>query len=1801
VSHISVFGARQHNLKNINVQIPLGEITVITGVSGSGKSSLAFDTLYAEGQRRYVESFSAYARQFLDRMDKPDVDHIDGILPAIAIDQTDRVRGSRSTVGTMTEITDFIKLIFAKLGRLFCRNCAREVKIDSPDHIFQVLLEKALHQKAMIGFPVHLSSRLEAAELLEGFSKMGFRKIILNGEAIALNAEYVEKFRGGVLMVFADRVQISETDRERTMDSLEQAYKFGKGMLSVFISGGETLRFSQHFHCPDCNLHYQDLTPNLFSFNHPLGACPACRGFGKMIDIDLDLVIPNKRKSLEEGAVRPWQTESYIEAQRELIDYARKKGVPVNVPFESLPEWAKNFVIQGEGDWYGIKGFFEWLNTKAYKMHIRVLLSKYRSYVICNDCRGTRFKPDTLLVRVGGKNIAEIYDMNIDDSLSFFNTLKFDLHSEKKVSDLLLQEVKSRLGYLQNVGLSYLTLDRQSKTLSGGEVERVNLTTAIGTNLVNTLFILDEPSIGLHARDNARLIGILHRLKENQNTIVLVEHDPDIIRHSDHCIDLGPAAGEDGGEIVFAGRLKDLIKHSPSLTGKYLSGRLRIPVPKSRRKPSPDRMIQVFRARQNNLKGINVRIPLDVMVCVTGVSGSGKSTLVEEVLYRGLKKLKGEITDKPGVCDGIDGYREIEDVILVDQDPIGRTPRSNSATYMKVFGEIRTLFAETPAAKVRRYGPQIFSFNIAGGRCDRCEGDGYEKIEMQFLSDVYVKCPECLGQRFRRQVLEIRFQEKNIAEVLDLTVTQAMYFFRDYPAVRQPLKILEEIGLGYLRLGQPLNTLSGGESQRLKLAYFMGVMKRKNCLFIFDEPTTGLHAEDIRKLLIAFQSLIDEGNSVLIIEHNLDVIKCADYCIDLGPEGGDGGGRILAEGTPEELSRCEVSHTGRYVKEILKADAEDHVFSEMDLTPDNVPAKKKAPENEIRVFGAREHNLKGIDIHIPRDKMVVITGLSGSGKSTLAYDIIFAEGQRRYIESLSAYARQFMTQVSRPDIDWIEGIPPTVAIEQRLSQGGARSTIATVTEIYHFLRLMYSKIGIQHCHQCGQRIRSQTVRQIHDHINAKYPGKTVRFLSPVIRAKKGYHKDVFEKLRKNGIQKVRVDGKIRSVSPAPKLERFSEHTIDAVLAELKVDSKDTFHFRKTVEEALKYGKNSFFLSAAGKDDELFSLSLYCPRCEISFEELDPRLFSFNSKHGACSHCQGLGFVGERSESEDEDIVIEKEDFYKRPCPSCHGLRLKPNALAVRVNDHSIGDVVQMSSEKAYQYFKDLTLSERDDLIAKNVLKELIRRLEFLNEVGLQYLTLDRPVQTLSGGESQRVRLAAQLGSYLQGVCYILDEPTIGLHTRDHRQLLETLKELKNRGNSILVVEHDEQTILDADHVIDLGPGAGKNGGRVVAQGTPREIQDSPDSLTGKYLRTLMEEKNRQPRSMKGAKFLTIRGASEHNLKNLTVKFPLGRFICVTGVSGSGKSTLIRDILYRSLRKLKYQESGFIGKYQEMIGHDLIERVIEVDQSPIGKTPRSIPATYVGFYPELRTIFTMMPEAKVRGYSASRFSFNLEGGRCEKCLGQGRLRIEMSFLPEVYVLCDECQGGRFNRETLEVLFKGKNIADVLRMTIEEAVPFFQNIPKICDPLKLLEEMGLGYLELGQPSPTLSGGEAQRIKLAHELIKKNRGKTIYILDEPTTGLHFADIEKLMKILQKLVDLGNTVVIIEHNLDVISQADHVIDLGPEGGEKGGEIVAQGPPEEILNCEKSHTARFLKEFMHPACNKSEKKKKSQPELAVH
>ncbi len=912
-------GVRVHNLKSIDVDVPRGKYVAVTGVSGSGMSSLAFDTLYAEGQRRYVESFSAYARQFLERMDKPDVDKVENIPPAIAIEQKNPVKNRRSTVGTATELNDYMRLLWARIGRPFCPDCGREIVAYSVGRAADVVMELPEGARFMISFPVDVTEKLSVSEQAERIREMGFVRLLVDGEVADITADAENAFQGdSEVEVLVDRLAMSEDLRPRLSEAIETAFKLGKGRCNVHVLDGRTMNFLNRLECANCGREILHVTPQLFSFNSPLGACETCSGYGATIDISRHRVVPDPTLSLRDGAIAPWTTDSTQECMEQLLEGAPESGIPIDVPWEDLEPWQRDAVFDGTDDFYGVMDFFEWQRGRKYKLHVRVLLSRYRSYSTCPDCRGTRLKPDARAIRIGGLNIADVSGMTIDDALRFFEEETELTGYEMEVGELLLREIRNRLRCLRDIGLGYLTLDRLTRTLSGGEMQRVNLTTSLGSALVNTLYILDEPSVGLHARDSERLINILSNLRDCGNTVLVVEHDRQIIEAADHSLDLGPGAGEHGGRLVYAGPMAGLRECDASVTGAYLRGEKRIPTPESRRKPGPRRII-LNGASEHNLKHVDVEFPLGLFICVTGVSGSGKSTLVHDTLYGAIKRRKpGGYAEEIGPHDALINADLVDDVILVDQNPIGLTPRSNPVTYIKAYTEIRNLFSRTRDARIRNLEPGAFSFNTPGGRCEACEGAGSIKVDMQFLADVYVTCDLCGGKRFHKNVLAVKYKGRSIHDVLMMTVDDALAFFREHKKIVRRLRYLSRTGLGYVRLGQPANTLSGGEAQRLKLATHMAAGSKDRLMFIFDEPTVGLHFDDVRKLLSCFQSLVDAGHTVLVVEHNLDVVKYADYVIDLGPEQGDEGGEVVVAGTPEDVAACERSHTGRFLREVLE-------------------------------------------------------------------------------------------------------------------------------------------------------------------------------------------------------------------------------------------------------------------------------------------------------------------------------------------------------------------------------------------------------------------------------------------------------------------------------------------------------------------------------------------------------------------------------------------------------------------------------------------------------------------------------------------------------------------------------------------------------------------------------------------------------------------------------------------------------------------------------------------------------------------
>ncbi len=1997
---IRLRGVRQNNLKGFDLDVPLGRYIVVTGLSGAGKSSLVFDTLHVEGQRRYVETFSAYTRQFLELLDKPKVDSIENIRPSIAIQQTNTVKTSRSTVGTMTELTDFFKVWFSHVADCFDPATGEKVEDDNPQTIWAKVRAALDGKTALIAFKIAKPDNLSWPEILENLKGQSYVRVLVasghdaekgNGPREAASGEVTVHRVDDLfakpealadarqLFVVQDRVTLNADQSARFIEAVETALHFGKGEVFIFREAGagrfaEDGHYSRGLHSPKTNRTFRPATPPLFSFNSPLGACPKCRGFGRVIEIDYRLALPDQSLSINEGAIKCWESDVYGDSKKDLLVFAKTKRIPTHVPFASLSPEQQRFVIDGEPGyneeegkswpecWYGVKGFFRWLEKNTYKMHVRVFLSRYRTYNPCPDCGGQRLQPEALCWKWQGRTLPELYQLPVSELLALISqSAQRDPKSalQDRSADLALESILTRLGYLEQVGLGYLTLDRTSRTLSGGEVERVNLTSCLGTSLIDTLFVLDEPSVGLHPRDINRLIAIIRTLTDAGNTVVVVEHDEAMIRAADHIIEVGPEPGHRGGNIVFQGSVAEMLASPASITGAYLSGREWVEVPAQRRAVAPavgetmreevaangqarrgtrvsrrvpakgpimsalagdpvsslgdrksaggDQWLTFTNASKHNIAQLTFRLPLQRLVCLSGVSGSGKSTLLDNVIYQGLLTQRLQITDDPAAIESITSDIAFSEIVLVDQSPLSRTPRSNPALYTEAWELIRELYAETPAAQAAGFSASSFSFNSGDGRCDHCLGLGYERVEMQFLSDVFVPCPVCESRRFKAEVLAIRWNDRSVADLLATSVTDALPLFAEHPDVQRRLGALDSVGLGYLTLGQPLNTLSGGESQRLKLVRYLGsfgadspesrvaapaLTKSQNgkpspagALLLLDEPTTGLHRHDVKRLLSVLQALVDRGHSVVVIEHNLDVLKSADWLMEIGPDAGANGGRIVAEGPPELVASAH-TETSPFLRSALE-DFGSRNAGQGRMAAEAPGPYHGKPPSEIRIpqlsiVGARENNLKNISLTIPHRQLNVVTGVSGSGKSTLAFDIVFAEGQRRFMESMSPYARQFVEQLPRPAVDRLTGIPPTVAIEQRVTRGSRKSTVATITEVAQYLRLLYARLGVQH-HPDTDRpvtpLSAGALKKLLGRVLASPAARKSKHLylcAPLIRGRKGHHQPIATWLEKQGYELMRADGRLLRVNAFEKLDRYKEHDVEAVVADLRSQnlSAGGLNFQsEALDKALKLGKGAcFLLTPAGKILSWFSTTRTDIETGESFPELDPKNFSFNSPRGWCPTCRGHGRVFpwmlEPDDEDNDDPIarlrefgVDSEDVSDegQPCPDCLGTRLNRIGRAVKLHFRSnvsrpritarprtgispaslsLPELLRSTPSELLRHLRNLELDARGKLIVQDIVPQIQERLRFLDHVGLGYLSLDRPTETLSGGEAQRIRLAAQLGSNLSGVLYVLDEPSIGLHARDNDRLIETLQALREKGNTLLVVEHDDELMERADWIIDLGPAAGIHGGEILANGTPDEIKRSDKSLTGLFLakgithpfrgeyrpvksnvltqvppvRALLQKKKPGGPAPFHREWLELRHAEFRNLKGFDLRLPLGRLIMVAGPSGAGKSTLFRDLLYPAVthaitkrsRKLTGREfvkaTGFAtadalgagdgpaAPFHELRGASGFRRVVEVDQSPIGKTPRSTPATYLGVFDQIRQFFASLPESKMRGYTASRFSFNTAGGRCPTCEGAGRIRLEMAFMPDTYLPCDDCRGARYSADLADITWKGKNIGEVLQLTFEEAAQFFDFHSQLSQVCQLMVDCGLGYLTLGQSSPTLSGGEAQRLKLVTELSgglatyrERSRGeqpRNLYLLEEPTIGLHLSDCEKLIRVLHSLVDQGHTVVVIEHHLDILAEADYIIELGPVGGPDGGELMYQGDLAGLLKTKRSPTAPYLR-----------------------
>ncbi|MGV8040444.1 MAG: AAA family ATPase [Thermoanaerobaculaceae bacterium] len=1642
---ITIRNAREHNLKGIDLRLPRQALIVVTGVSGSGKSSLVVDTIAREAQRRYFETFSSHARQAVGRMGAAAVDEVAGLGPAVLVDQRTVVRSPRSTVGTLSELGDLLRLLFARLG------LPREV-------------------------------------------------------------------------------------------------------------AGRRLRRS------------------LFSFNSPEGACPACDGLGVQDRLDPALLVADATRSIRGRALAVTTPNGYLmysQVTLAVLDQVcRAHGFDIDTPWRELTDEQRRVVLHGsdaitvpygkhplesrlrwsgitprprqEGTYKGIVPVMEGILRR--ERNPSVLRFCRRS--TCEACGGTRLRPETLEVRVHGRTIAELSALELAELDGWLAGLAWS-PAETPVGEPIVRELRSRTALYRELGLGHLALDRASASLSGGEAQRLRLGSLATADLRNLLVVLDEPTVGVHPRDVGRLLGVLRRLRDGGNTVLVVEHDPQVWAAADWLVELGPGAGVQGGWVVRSEARGARGAEGDGGHAEGLGSGVRGPGSEGQEMEAQAGAeaggagwLGVGGLTRNNLKGVEITLAAGRLNVVTGVSGAGKSSLVEEVAERAGR---GEVAGAP------------PRVVVVDADPIGRTSRSNPATYSGAAEHIRDLFARQPAAKAAGLGTSAFSFNVPGGRCEACEGAGAEEVGMHFLGTVEVPCDVCGGRRFHADTLAVTWRGASIADVLAMPVAEAARFFASEPRLARILGLLDELGLGYLGLGQPSPTLSGGEAQRLKLATELARGDGRPALFLLDEPTVGLHPQDVRVLLRALDRLCAAGHTVLVVEHDLDVVRAACHVVDLGPEGGTGGGRVVAEGPPAAVAACERSHTGA----ALRALAAGTLWRPVADAPRPAPAPVP-----IELRGVWTHNLAGIDVTVPAGALTVVTGVSGSGKSSLAFDTLHGEARARFLACLPTALRLAAGPLGEAELDGASGLTPTVAVRQHRPSRNPRSTVGTLTGTAELVRLLLARAGTRRCPDCGSPLADGSCPAC---AFAGLPELWSTHFSPANQhtACTACH----------GL------GAVRRCDPG----RLVTHP-DRPLGAGAMDGTRAGCFFGEPD-----GQHVAALLAASR---VLGLDLARPWAELDDRaravamrgagelELDVEWHYRRGKRAGTHRFSGrwIGFAslveqeyarvhaGARGEALEPLLVEER-------CAACGGGGLGPELLAVRFAGKGIAEALAMPAAELDRWMAEVVagpeahdVGPRAAMVSREVQAALARRLGRLTAVGLGYLSLDRRAATLSGGEAQRVGLAALPDLGLVGLTCVLDEPTAGLHPRDTARLLELLRSLRDSGNTLVVVEHDLAVIGAADHVLELGPGGGAEGGRLVGASPPAALAADPASATGRYL-AQQARPPRRPRPLRPG--VTIRGARANTLQDLDVAIPAGGLVAVTGVSGSGKSSLVLEVLAASL-------AGF--PHVQPVGCAAVELaepftgVLAAGQGRLATSPHSSPGSLTGVLDHLRDRLARTPEARAARLAPGAFSTAAAGGRCEACEGWGRVRVSMDFLPDVWVACETCQGARFRPEVLACRLGGRTIAELLDGTLAETVAVFAGEPAVSHPLAPLVELGLGYLRLGQPTTTLSGGERQRLELALALAAADGGPRLVLLDEPTRGLHPADVERLLRVFDRLVEAGHSLVVVEHDLAVVAAADHVIDLGPEGGAGGGRLVAAGRPDEVAACEASHTGRALR-----------------------
>ena len=1864
---------KTHNLKEVDLTLDPFELIVFTGVSGSGKSSLAFDTIYVEGQRRYIESLESSVRRYVKEFKKVDAKLITGLSPTIAIEQKTVLKTPRSTVGTMSGVYDFLRVLFSKIGIAHCPISKEVVRPESREKILSFIEKNYLNKKLIILSPSIKNKKGSLKDDILDLQKKGFTKLRIDQEIYDIeDIATLDPKKEHNLDIVIDRIKASEENLSRLKEDLNLALNLSKGSLVIMdVEAKREKFFSEFAFSPKSEKYYPPLTSSDFSFNHPSGMCEKCQGLGDVWEFDIDKIIDDE-KSISEDCCAIAGHYNTVRYKNIYDNLARIFKFDVKTKWKNLSKKAKDLFLNGSDEkWIKMKfihprrkvKWTEFIKFKGiiFEAHKRIdkaksdlyrkNMQKMMSKMICPVCSGAKIKPYPAATTINGLKIDTITSLTISEALDFFKNIKLS-KEEKVISKDLLFEIIKKLNFLINVGLHYISLDRISPTLSGGESQRVRLASQIGSALSGATYILDEPSIGLHPHDHSKLIDTLLQLKEEKNTIIVVEHDRDTIEAADTIVDVGPFAGKIGGEIIAKGTIEDIIKEKKSITGKYLSGERSIKIPK-KRKISKEK-IKITNCTHNNLKNITLKIPLHNFTCITGVSGSGKSSLISDTLFPALSNELNKSNLPCGKFKNLSGLENVEKAIFVDQSPIGRTIRSNPATYTKLFDDIRALFAKTPLSKIKGFSASHFSFNVKEGTCSYCRGLGKVKVDMDFMEDVFSTCIQCKGKRFDPEILSITYKDKNIFDVLNMDIEEASIFFENIYHIKNKLDLLKKVGLGYLPLGQSATTLSGGEAQRIKLARELMKPNIGKSIYILDEPTTGLHFYDIENLLHILQELVNHSNTVIVIEHNMDFIKTADHIIDIGPKAGIDGGEILSCGSVEDIKK-QKTPTGIALQKVFK--------SVKFKTKPRKKKQKKYPEHII-IEKANQNNLKNVSIKIPHNKMTVFTGPSGSGKTSLAFDTIFQEGQLRYMEALDGFAKQYLNKLQRPKVERIDNLFPPIALEQRSHHLNPRSTIGTITEIYDHLRILYSHLGVAYCPESNEEIKTISKEYVANKILTWEENEKIQILTPVLKKTSDSFESFKTRYSQLGYLRIRLNNKYYTLDEDIPYTEGLKNEIYLVIDRLKISKKIFGRLLEAIESATKIS-DGIVVIAKEKEDVFFNLAFAVEKTGKSYPKITPQTFSFNSEEGMCLNCFGLGFLYGIDILSDETftkasiidlafIFFEDkeidllEDYFnyleidieipikelqpkdlniffngsdtiytkknisyswkgfnkslqelakhssrqikealipkmeKRVCLTCSGQRLNPLARNVKIKDVSITDFCSYSVDQALVFSKSIKLEKDKKHILEDTLKHITNSLSFLKEIGLSYISLDRSAPTLSGGELQRIKLAKQLGSYLTSCIYILDEPTIGLHPHNTAMLISALKKLKDLGNTLILVEHEPSIIKEADFIVDFGPKAGRHGGEITAKGSLNEILKNPNSLTGKYLSNKLQMPLPEKRRDTTNKALKIKKAKLHNLKNINLKIPLSAITSITGVSGSGKSTLILDILKKAaIAGVRNRKSKISYMYGEVEGIENFDKVIFLDQSPVGKTIRSDVGTYSEITPILRSFYASLLLSKTKGLKPGNFSYNHIRGMCRTCWGLGFKNIQLQFLPPIKVKCPSCNGFKLNPISLEVKYKNKHLGNILDLTIDEAKDFFEVLPKFSKKIKTLQEVGLGYLKVGQELQTLSGGEAQRLRLAKELSKRQTTKTLYLFDEPTIGLHNVDIEKLLKIFHRLADKKNTLIIIEHNLDIIANSDYIIDIGPEAGEKGGKIIAKGTINEFIKNKDSYTAKYLKEYL--------------------